>query len=389
MKKIYLLLLFFIYSVLIHAQENFEKGYYISNENDTVDCFINTSKFKFNPNNFEFKKDKKSQIETGTIKEVKEFGIINELKFIRSKVLIDYSGKTISELKNHPSPYWKNEEVFLKVLIEGNANLYEFSNEQFTRFFYSINNIPITQLENYCFLVDSTTVKVNPKYKNQLKQDIHLDKISIEYINDVFYSQKELINYFKKYNTKFSEPYKEYKLAKEILTTLQLGINRSYVNVSNFDGTKDIAKFPIKYNLQLGTELSSNFDGKFNFFIRPTFQIYQNEVIYKWIDFKIALATINFPIGVNYKIYQNNDLSLNLGLSYAFLYLEAGGIALGKSGESFNSLNNLIVDLGLNYKKYSVFYSYSTPRYLTLNSFNEIDAYYYYNAVTLGYTFGK
>lgn len=389
MKKIFITTIIAFLSIASFSQKNFYKGYYIDNNGSKIECLISYNGFENNPSQIECKKTKKEIKQTLTINDIKEFGIYKNCKYIRAKVDIDYSGNKIEELSFDKTPKWKNEVVFLKVLMEGKANLYEYKNQNMFRYFYSKSDVPITQLINNNYLTDSITFRANSEYKKQLQKDLSSEKTPFNVVSNIEYTPKKLLYFFKKYNKSFSDTIVYYDKNQDIKISPQIGLNRSHIEISNFDGTKDIAEMPIKHNLQIGTEFSSSLDGKFNIFIRPTFQIYQNEIMYKWIDFQTSYATISFPIGVNYKIYQNKDFTSKIGLSYSLIFIDGGGVMVGRSGEPYNSVGNLTFDIGLNYKKYSLFYSYNTRRYLSPRSWNQIDVYYYCSALTFGYTFGK
>lgn len=135
MKKQILLLLITILSSHSYSQISFQEGYFINNSDQKVDCIIKNVDWKNNPTEFEYKLAENSEVQKATIKMVKEFGIYNVSKHIRYSVMIDRSSNIITRMSKVRDGVFKEEELFLKVLIEGKANLYFFKDDIITRFF--------------------------------------------------------------------------------------------------------------------------------------------------------------------------------------------------------------------------------------------------------------
>jgi hypothetical protein len=87
------LLLFLIISTILNihcfGQIVYEKGYYIDNSNQKIECFIKNLDWNNNPTKFMYKLTENGEKNTLDIKLVKEFGIGDGLKYVRKKVQID------------------------------------------------------------------------------------------------------------------------------------------------------------------------------------------------------------------------------------------------------------------------------------------------------------
>jgi hypothetical protein len=105
------------------AQVNFENGYYIDNNNSRFEGLIKNKDRRANPSKVIFKKDENEIIQELSIDKVKEFGIYNTSKFIRSTVNIDQSSQSINTLDKRRTPNFENKTVFLKSLIDGKSSL--------------------------------------------------------------------------------------------------------------------------------------------------------------------------------------------------------------------------------------------------------------------------
>ena len=113
------------------AQIKFEKGFIITNHGEKVECLIKNEDWLYNPNKITYKKDKNSNEIEGNLYNIKEFIINGTTKYKRFKVNIDKSRTNINQLSNKRTYDFEVETLFLKVLVEGNANLYVFnSNKQ-------------------------------------------------------------------------------------------------------------------------------------------------------------------------------------------------------------------------------------------------------------------
>lgn len=108
------------------AQISFEKGYFISNNNQKIECLIKNMDWKDNPTKFLYKLEEDQNSKTATIQTVKEFGINNVSKYVRFSVSIDRSSENINELSDSRSPIFNNEILFLKTLVEAKASLYYY-----------------------------------------------------------------------------------------------------------------------------------------------------------------------------------------------------------------------------------------------------------------------
>ena len=152
MNKNYILFLAIgvFYSMSCNSQISYVEGYYINNSNKKINCLIKNIDWKNNPKKFKYKTTVQAENETLTIKSVKELGVNNVSKYIRAVVNIDRSNSKLDQLSSDIDPIFKKEELFLKVLIEGNASLYLYDDKGLRRYFYQTPNNDINQLVLCC-----------------------------------------------------------------------------------------------------------------------------------------------------------------------------------------------------------------------------------------------
>jgi hypothetical protein len=146
MQRQFLFLLIAIITINCYSQISFEKGYFINNSGHKINCLIKNMDWGFNPTQFNYKLSANDELKTATTKLAKEFSVNNNiLKYIRSTVNIDRSTEDTDNISRNKNPIFKKEELFLKVLVEGKANLYFYENGDIQRFFYNVDNSDIEQ----------------------------------------------------------------------------------------------------------------------------------------------------------------------------------------------------------------------------------------------------
>lgn len=91
MLKKLLLIFTAIFSLNSYSQINFEKGYFINNSNQRIECKIRNIDSKKNPTQFEYRLTDEGDSKMGNIVTVREFGIYNEAKYSAALVKIDRS----------------------------------------------------------------------------------------------------------------------------------------------------------------------------------------------------------------------------------------------------------------------------------------------------------
>ena len=198
MKKKLLFLLTIILSFNCYSQISFEKGYYIDNSNQKTNCLIKNIDWKNNPTEFEYKLSENSESKKVTIKSIKEFGIDNFSKYIRSIVNIDRSSENINKLSNDRNPIFKEEELFLKVLVEGKANLYLFEDGSLRRYFFNKENTTIEQLVFKSYKTSNDKIGKNNRFKNQLWNNLKCPNFKITKVENLDYQKNDLIDFFVK-----------------------------------------------------------------------------------------------------------------------------------------------------------------------------------------------
>ena len=83
------------------------------------------------------------------------------------------------------NPTFQEEQLFLKVLIEGKASLYEYVEVGLQRYFYTVDSSNIEQLVFKSYKVDRDLVAKNNMYKQQLYNDLKCSTFTAKKLEDL------------------------------------------------------------------------------------------------------------------------------------------------------------------------------------------------------------
>lgn len=382
MLKRYLLSLFTFFIFLENfAQITFDNGYFIDNNGNKKVCLIKNSDWLNNPDKFDYKTSENAEVETIDIQNVKEFSV-NNIKYIRSLSKIDVSNQDTDLLNSNRNPEFIEKQVFLKVLVEGPANLYQYVFNNKTLFFVNLNHEPIEPLIFKEYLGEDAEIKSNTAYLQYLLNVLECENITKDDIKNLNYQVKDLMKIIKKYNyCKSGVDVKEEKSNKksEFNFAFKTGINYSKFSVNNSTDAYLNCEFNDKSNIYIGLEVEYILPvnkNKWSIFITPNYQKYTNKKDGVYI-FNVDYNIIKFPTGIRYNLYLKEDsrifadfainpvFSMNSNLEYHY---------------EFNNSNTNIVDIrssvnfaagfGYKYKRMKIALNYESPSELFKNYFN-------------------
>ncbi len=380
MKK-FLLALFTVICTESYSQVIFEEGYFINESNKRVDCLIKNIDWKNNPNEFEYKFSQDGTVQKATIHTVKEFGVNNVSRYIRTKTNIDRSSDQIDGLNSEKNPQFQEELLFLKVLIEGHASLFLYVDGSLIRFFYKYNDSDITQLVYKRYLVDGEISK-NDYYKQQLFLQLRCEGININDFKNLNYNRQDLERLLIKYHKCIGSNYINFesKQKKDLFNlNIRPGINFSSLKIHNSTSGSMDTDFDSKIGIRFGveTEFLLPFNrNKWSIIMEPAFQYYKSEksketdiVAGGILVLKVDYKSIQLPIGVRHYFFLNNKSKLFANISYVFDFPYSSSIKfLRKDGSEHSELEiksrwNIAFGVGYKYMdRYNVELRYNTKR---------------------------
>jgi len=414
MKKNLFLLLFFI-TLKSFSQITYEPGYIIFDDGKKINCYIKNYDWKNNPTKIKYKLSLASKEKTATIDEVSEFEINQQSKYIRATVNIDRSSEILSDLSTDRKPEFKKETLWLKVLLEGKASLYQYRDGNLIRYFYKVDNQPIEQLIYKLYISKKSNkelsyqdpspnfVRKNERYKQQILDHLKCSKIHVNKVKNLGYTKNELLHIFKTYNECVNSEYKIYvKKNKSIYNVyIKTGINNSNLSVNNNGSSYKNVDLDNEMNLRIGMEaeyiLPFN-NNTWSIFIEPTYQKYESEktietsyveggLLVTYTDYK----SIELPVGMRHYIFLNKKSKLFFDASLIYDFPMDSVIEFNRSDGStiedieIKSKLNFALGVGYNYNdKLYVQFKVQTPREL-LKNYNLWESDYNTMSVILAY----
>lgn len=360
----FLLYLLLLISYNTFGQVVFEEGYFIDNNDIKTACLIKNYEWKNSPTKIEYRLTEFSEPITANISEVKEFRISN-IKYQRFTLLIDHSSNAIANLSNDKEPIFIKDTVFLRLIIEGYANLYEAA--EYKRYFYSVNKSEVAQLVHKEYLVD-TRVATNSSYKSQLWEDLKCSCINIEDIENVAYNKKDLVNIFEKYNICLNSDFINYDIKQKKVAfdlVIRPGLKGASLSIKN--------QLNNSQNIDFGSSLSFSFGiaaelvlpinkNKWAVTFEPTYQYYKAEDPRPNFNNTVNYKSIELPIGLKYNFFLSEKSKIFLTASVVVLDIPFNS-SIGSL--EINSTNNLNFGFGYCFNnKFSAEIRYGSRRRL-------------------------
>jgi hypothetical protein len=362
----------------------FEKGYIIDNENHKTDCLVKNYDWKNNPKDIEYKLNEESQLEKASVGNIKEFCIIGVSRFVSANVKIDRSANELDRLSINRNPVWEQKQLFLKVLLDGKASLYYYEDGTLNRFFYSTNDSVPQQLIYKRYIYKVSTIGINNGYQQQLWSDLHCDNLTLNDIQKLNYKKDDLLAFFRKYNTCMGgkEDNSEARATKfGYNLKITPGVNISKLYAINATSHTNVT-FNNNFNYSLGLEgeiILPYIKNKWAVVFNPTYQYFKGSMNYNVYNMLTGqsfnnTATINyssleFPIGVRYYMFLNNNMKLFLN----FLYIPFFSLNLNKDVNMNGSMldvrtkDSYAVGGGISYKRLSGEVRYYSNRDIVSN----------------------
>lgn len=404
MKKQLFSLLLFIIGLNSYSQITFEEGYFINNSGQKITCLIKNVDWKNTPTQIEYKLQENDEAQLKSIETLDEFGINGISKYIKAKVEIDRSSKNINRLSQNRNPIFSEENLFLKVLVEGQANLYEYNDGNLLRYFYSLKDSEIKQLIYKKYKTVNGDVSENNRYRQQLWSDFScdgFDQQKLEYIN---YSKRDLVKKFTKFNDCVESDYINFNVKDKRdffhltikprlnISSLTFGNSLSDIDPIEFD---DETGFGIGIDLEFVLPFNKN---KWAITLEPAYQSFKSESSSPTDNIvggeRVAIvdySSIEIPIGLRHYFYINKKSAIYLNAAYVMDFSMNSSVEFTrKDGSNLNTIevkkgNNIAFGAGYQYnKKFSLEFRYQTNRDI-LDSYEYWSSDYSSMSFILGY----
>jgi len=388
MNKVFLQFATLILSFTCYSQITFEKGYFIDNSNQKMECLIKNIDWKNNPTEFEYKTSENSETLISNTETASEFGIYNVSKYIRCKVKIDISSDKLDEISLEKNPIFDEKQLYLKVLVEGKSNLYLYENNGSIRFFYNTENSNIEQLVCKKYMISTNYMAVNEQFKQQLWNDLKCESFEISRLEKLKYNENSLMNFFIDYSKCNSSDFKNYKskVKKDLFNlSFRAHLNNSSLSIMN-NMIQVNANFENKSSLGFGIEAEYIMPfnkNKWAIAIEPCYQSFKSRASQSTetsygpefvTNFDVNYSSIEIPISLRHYLFLDNDSKFFMNISYVFdVPFKSTLTTPNYFPPRIETLSNLAFGLGYKFKdKYGVELRYQSSRniidYITWDS---------------------
>lgn len=374
MKNKLLFTLLFLLSINCYSQITFSKGYFIDNDNNRVECLIKNVDWKNNPTSFQYKITENGKQNTVTLKSGKEFEIYGESKYQKHSVDIDKSSYHISDLTRNDAPNFEEDELFLKVLIQGKASLFLYENGDIKKYFYATDQNNIKQLVYTKYLAPGGKIGENDEFRKQLWNSLKCNTLPINKIKTIRYRRNELVSLFALYNECTNSGFINYDIKKNnglFHIALKVGVSNSSLSIEKLN----LNAFKTDFNKQLipafGIEAELIFPFKKNkwaVFIEPTYYFFKSEKEISYfqngsITYPAKLIAdykaIQIPIGIKHYSYLNNNSKLFIKAAFSYDIPLSSTIVVEREVYTdlrfpVNNKSTFLIGFGYENKKYSI-----------------------------------
>lgn len=402
MNRILFTLTLLCFTQLAISQVNFEQGYFINENNIKTECLIQNYDWNIFPSEIEYKLSDSStinKINTSLLKEIK----INNTSHYYKKYYVDIDSRI-----EQKSLVFEKKNIFLQVLIEGEASLLKYKYENI--YFYELGK-NINQLVHKEYTENQKNKKDN-RYKQELYNNLKCSDLTLENFQKLEYRDNQLVRLFEEYNNCTNSEYKNY-ISKQtkfdfnlklftgltfytLNTTLAPDVIGSSIRTetSKNSSTGIIAgieaelKLPFKHN-RWSVFMSSSYNS-----YKETSKYY-DELLggYKGTIVIDNYSCIEVSLGAKYYFHINENSNINLNLAYGnVLELNSENMISFEGSMNppqtlkfkSNNRNNSLIRLGLGYTfsdKYSLDLNYYPTKIMSQSDANGSFT------ITIGYNF--
>jgi hypothetical protein len=198
-------------SVPLLAQKGYDSGYIITNDGTrkNVLIFRGNDYWKDNPSSIEYKESAGQVSKTATIDDIKEFGVQDFYVFRRFTTDIDYSSQNPMSMSVIMKPEYQTRTVFLDLLIDGDASIYQYKEGKLVKFFLQMDD-KLQPLVYKKFMKEDKRIYGNFAYKKQLTEKFKCRDIHPSLIQKKSYKDTHLVFLAEKYNQCKGSAYTDY-----------------------------------------------------------------------------------------------------------------------------------------------------------------------------------
>jgi hypothetical protein len=394
--KPFLFFCLILLSICAKAQIRFEKGYMIDNDNVKTICNIRNVDWDNNPSSFRYQLPGSNEVLEGRLPEIREFGIDGGNSYVRAFAKLDHRSTDVNRLSNGRNPEWKEELVFLKMLVEGEAKLLQYKQGDVSQFYYQKSDSLFTPLIFRRYIDGNGQPATNFGFRQQLLNDLPCEGITQLQIERTNYREGDLIRFFDRYNTCRNPAAKtSVKQVNRRVFNVRItaGADMTMLSTRNFTFTGGGKREGSAVSARIGMEgeyFAPFHQNKWSLLAEPGFQYYKFPLSGAGFVLDVNFWTLELPVGVRHHFYLTDKTKIFVNALYAWTLKEQ---ATDKHDDNVDygviAGSNFAGGIGIASGRFSLEARYYLKRSLHANR-ARVDAQYAKASVILGYRlFGK
>jgi hypothetical protein len=339
------------------AQIKPEPGYYINNTGERKEVQIRNVAWKNNPTKFEYVADA-SELKEMRIEDVREFQVAS-YRYKRFTVNIDRSQLDLNKLGNDKNPVFNEETLFLKVLVDGNYTLYQYEDNNFSRFFVSTGkHEKAEQLVYKEYISDHTYISENNLFRQQLFTLMNSGQMKKQDFSNLSYKKESLVALFTKANQSEGAESKDLSTGQNHSSVnLKISANVAFASISMQYEMQDIdfQQSKVVFGAGLEAEYVMPFNNnKWSIFVNPSYSSVKANKENDGVQTEVDYSFIEIPAGLRHYMFLGPKQRLFVDAGYTLALKSNARISYGGSEFIVRSTSNLFAGIGFSSGKMSV-----------------------------------
>ena len=286
------------------AQAIFEPGSYLTSDGVEREGFILNKDWSSNPTEIRFRENPGATEELVVLEELRGFEIRGTSKYRRELLPVAPHATRNAQLARRQNPEYPEQDILLRILVEGAATLYEHKKGAGTNFYYSVGDGPVRRLLYNDYLDSTNARRTNMSYRRQLARDVSCEGASSDLPR---YRRDELVAYFRDYGECTGEEVVDYVALRggvEFRARIRPGAVISQFSIER------VNQFEVDFGTSVGLRLGVDVEmvlplrgGQYALFLEPTYISRSGTGEFGTRDTRVVdfeYRAIELPLGVRY-----------------------------------------------------------------------------------------
>jgi hypothetical protein len=189
---------FLLISFSAFNQTNFQNGYIVKTNNEKIEGSLDYQNWRTSPHKIRFLEKGKKESRTYSANEISAFSV-SDLRYVSRIIHVDSSSSELKNLSSNSSAENRIDTVFLRVLVQGQSNLFLYKDDGQPHFFMEEDTMKITELLSKNYSVDINRFSNRMQYKGFLKYYWRNYPSLYDQIEALSYTEESLMGVFENY----------------------------------------------------------------------------------------------------------------------------------------------------------------------------------------------